>query len=223
MTRDGDSFRVDLSLPAGVAVDYCFLITKRRNGFTITWPLCDGNYRTVPLKSGSIEVESKVSLALVSQEIRYVIPQAKHVYLVWGLNGWHVAPEELRPVGTELRASGPDGAAKAMHVPMFRDGDTFVAKLWMPVGTTIDYGFLVTELRGLFDINYPVWDGDYKTHVLQDSVSETRSRVSLIHDVRDVLKRKRYFVAGIVALIAAWLSIYGLLWITEKRRARVKA
>lgn len=86
------------------------------------------------------------------------LPEAGEVYLVWGINGWAPAPSDLRPAGTELRPSGPKNA-QLMHTPMVREGDTFVAKVSVPVGTTIDYGFLITKIRNRFDTANPIWDG----------------------------------------------------------------
>jgi len=46
-----------------------------------------------------------------------------------------------------------------MHTPMIRAGDVFTAKVRAPAGATIDYGFLITKIRGAFE-SKAVWDGD---------------------------------------------------------------
>ena len=38
---------------------------------------------------------------LVTGEIRYHMPEAGEVYLLWGTNGWAVVPQEIRPTGGE--------------------------------------------------------------------------------------------------------------------------
>ncbi|MCI0564783.1 MAG: hypothetical protein MN733_40470, partial [Nitrososphaera sp.] len=222
MIRKNDTFSVKLSVPAGTAIDYCFLITKKRDEFDVTWPLCEGNYRATPLRKSVTEVQSKVTLALVTQEIRYIMPEAKEVYLVWGLNGWHVAPDVLRPKGTELRPAGNDPRpagegleGKAMHTPMIQEGDTFIARVLVPVGTPINYGFLITKPRGLFDIASPVWEGEYRTSPSNDSVAETKATLRLIHDLSDVVDNRHYFLAGMGTLLSTYLSIFLFLWLIE--------
>ena len=37
---------------------------------------------------------------LVTQEIRYYMPEAGEVFLVWGIDGWQLVSETLRPSGT---------------------------------------------------------------------------------------------------------------------------
>ncbi|MDH4137090.1 MAG: GDSL-type esterase/lipase family protein [Anaerolineae bacterium] len=40
---------------------------------------------------------------LVTREIRYHMPEAGEVYLLWGINGWAVVPQEIRPAGTVVK------------------------------------------------------------------------------------------------------------------------
>jgi hypothetical protein len=208
MVRKNDAFSTRIKVASGTPVDYCFLITKPRDDFEITWPLCDGNYRTVPIKNGTIDVRSKVSLALSTQEIRYIMPEAAAVSLVWGLNGWHVAPEPLRPPNTDMRPVGRERQERAMHTPMIKDGEMFIAKLSVPVSTIINYGFLITKPRGPFDLPYPIWDGDYRINPMKDHVTEVRSKLTLPHDLSDALANKFYFLAGIGALLVSWPSMF---------------
>jgi hypothetical protein len=212
MIQRGDTFVAKLAVPAETAIDYYFRITKKRDSFDITWPLCEGNYREVPTEDGVTEVETDLTLALVGQEIRYRMPEAGEVHLVWGLNGWHVAPEELRPTGTEVKKN-------VMHTPMVREGDTFVANLRVPAGTTINYCFLSTR-RGLFDVVYPVCDsGDQGDQMVvsDDGIMEVKAAVTLSMRLWDVLgfwgvlDKSLYFLAGAGVLLCTWLAAFFVL------------
>ena len=118
---------------------------------------------------------------LVVQEIRYHMPDAGQVFLVWGINGWQVVAEELRPSGTEVR--------RAMHTPMVHEGNTFVAKVHVPAGATVEYGFLITKSRDLTNIVKPIWDGsqNYELIALNDSVVNVESRLALAPDQAPVI------------------------------------
>ena len=111
---------------------------------------------------------------LMTQELRYDMPEAGEVFLVWGMNGWHVAPEELRPESTVLVDS-------VMHVPMDRTEHAFVTKVQVPAGTTIDYGFLITQAHNGEELR--IWDAngehDYHTTVACDGIIEIKSRPPL--------------------------------------------
>jgi hypothetical protein len=172
MVHDGRIFSTQLALSPGTSVDYCFLITKKRDSFDITWPLCEGDHHEQIAGEGVREITSRTSLSTVTQEIRYRAPEAKEVYLVWGLNGWHVAPDVLRPAGTALKN-------KVMHTPMLLSGDTFTATVSVPTGTTVDYGFQITKRHGLFDIVYPVFDGNYTTRVVKDGRIDIQAKAGL--------------------------------------------
>lgn len=179
MVQIEDVFFAKIRVPAGTAVDYCFLITKKRGSFDVTWPVCDGNYREILLENGVKEMSTKLTLDLVTEEIRYYMPKAGKVDLVWGLNGWHVVPEELRPPGTEVKN-------KVMQTTMVQEGDTFVAKVRAPVGTTINCGFRITKWRGIFNIIYPVWDGDYREIPSKNSITEIRGAPNLSGDLSKI-------------------------------------
>ncbi len=47
-----------------------------------------------------------------------------------------LCPEALRPTATKVKD-------KVMHTPMVQEGDTFVARVVVPVGTTIDNDFWI--------------------------------------------------------------------------------
>jgi hypothetical protein len=152
--------------------------------------------------------EYAASAPLVAQEIRYHMPEADVVSLVWGINGWHIAPQEIWPAGTQIKDN-------VMYTPMIHDGDTFIAKIWVPAHTPIDYGFQITEQRGLFDIVYPVWDGDYREIPATNSYKEVKAALTLNHDLSDVLDHKIYFLAAAGALGITWIMLAFVLDLFE--------
>ncbi len=111
---------------------------------------------------------------LVTRELRYRIPEAKEVVLVWGINGWCVVPEEIRPPGTVVKNS-------VMHTPMGRAGDVFTIKVRAPAGATIEYGFLLTKIRIAFE-SKAVWDGDrhYRMIVTKDGIDEITTTLNRV-------------------------------------------
>jgi hypothetical protein len=135
-----------------------------------------------PIASTQVQPESPTQFVasdpkhrLVSRTIRYSMAEAAEVYLVWGMAGWQVAPGELQPAGTDV-------IDHVMHTPMVRDGDVFFTEIRVPADTTIDYGFLITEKRGLFDIVQPTWDWGiegYQTIVLEPGITEVQASLGL--------------------------------------------
>jgi lipopolysaccharide transport system permease protein len=120
--------------------------------------------------------------SLVTQEIRYHMPEAGEVFLIWGINGWAIVVEENRPVGTAVK----DGV---MHTPMAHEGDTFIAKVQVPAGTIIDYGFLVTKTRR--GAATEIWDGNgdreqgYHTIAEQENVTEVQAPPSIAQKIAE--------------------------------------
>jgi len=182
MARDRGVFVASVRVPSGATVNYCFLITK--GAFDITWPVCEGEYRDTLLKDTTKEVRSKLTFALVNEEIRYVMPDAEEVYLIWGLNGWHQVPESLFPEGTVVKD-------RVMQTAMRRNGEAFLATVRIPVCTTLDYGFRITKRRGLFDLVYPVWDGDYRLNPSRDGMIETKGKAKMLPDLSEVVQKPR--------------------------------
>jgi len=60
-----------------------------------------------------LKAERDQSQRLVAQEIRYDMPEAGEVFLVWRINGWRVVPEENRPARTMVKDA-------VMHTQMAR-------------------------------------------------------------------------------------------------------
>jgi hypothetical protein len=218
MDREGDTFVVKVQVPAGATINYGFLITGLRSGAGIEAVWDADQDDLIATEDDVVEIETTLTLArdqapasvanapLVTQEIRYHMPEAGEVFLGWGINGWNVVPEEIRLAGTEVRN-------EVMHTPMIREGDTFVAKVQVPSGATFDYGFLITEKRGIFDVVRPVWNGDrdYQMIVSEDGVIEVKATLTLVKDVSKVIGIRLYLLVGIGILLVTWLSIFFFL------------
>jgi hypothetical protein len=119
-------------------------------------------FASILVASCSQDSEPNVTeLAPVTQEIRYRLPEAGEVTLVWGVDGWGMLPEEEIPPGTEIEA-------EILHTSMSREGDDFVARLVVPAWTLIDFGFLVSETSDGTGIK-PIWDGseDYQSQATE--------------------------------------------------------
>lgn len=198
MTQEGDTFIAKVEVPVNSTLDYCFLLTKSES-FDITWPMCDGNYQEIPSNDNLVEINSRLSITLNTQEIRYIRPEVSEVKLIWGVNDWKPMPEALWPAGTEVRNN-------IMYTPMTKVGDAFVVKVEVPANTAFQYGFQITKRQGLFDIIYPVWDGNYQNMPTDDDTLEVVGGVTLLSDVSDALAYKLYFLAGGVTLLSVWLA-----------------
>jgi len=94
--------------------------------------------------------ENFSDVELVTREIRYQTTEVNEVVLVWGYNGWRVLSPALHPPGTVIED-------KVMHTSMNREADAFVVQVQVPIGTTFEYGFLVTEMH--FGDPVQIWDG----------------------------------------------------------------
>jgi lipopolysaccharide transport system permease protein len=111
---------------------------------------------------------------LVAIEIRYDMPEAGQVVLVWGIDGWTAVREEIRPAGTTLVDS-------VMHTPMLRRGDPFVAEVQVPACSTVNYGFLVTESADGATIE--AWDSNTDPLLAtQDVAVDVRAGLILVGD-----------------------------------------
>lgn len=152
MSLRDDVFVIDLQVPAGAMINYGFLVTKAYTGQAVQeWDRGLGaGYQALAVDGLIVEARTRVVLELVTQEIRYHAPKAGEVFLLWGINGWATIPEQQRPEGTELKNG-------VMNTPMARDGDSFVARIQIFSGTTIDYGFLTTSTADGEPVR--IWDG----------------------------------------------------------------
>jgi hypothetical protein len=118
---------------------------------------------------------SAADTPLVTQKIRYHMPEAGEAFLVWGINGWQMVAGETRPAGTVVKDT-------VMHTPMDREGDTFVVRVQMPAGATINYGFLITGSRSGARIE-AVWDSHQDDLIAtEDDVIEIERTLTLARD-----------------------------------------
>jgi hypothetical protein len=220
MIQEGETLVARVQAPAGVTIDYGFLITKEWGGTDVIKPVWDGdqNYQVIVSNDDVVEVEAMLALApdqtpvslvdtpLLTQEIRYHMPQAGEVYLVWGIEGWHAVAEAIRTSGTVVKDA-------VMHTPMAQEGDTFAVKVQAPAGVTLDYGFLITKKRGIFDVIMPVWDSNqnYQMIVSKDGVVEVTTTLTLANELSDILENRLYFLVGVGVFLVTWLSIFFFL------------
>ena len=178
MAHVGDTFVAKLQLPIGAMIDYGFLITKTRNSTQVS--VWDANgypsrgYQTIVVVNRPAAILATVNLEkaqeyarlphspLIMQEIDYQIPEAGEVFLIWGINGWQILPEATRPKGTIIKNA-------VMQTPMDQQGDRFIAKVQVPAGATIDYGFAITRSRSGEATNIWEANGSQDFHVIPDS------------------------------------------------------
>ena len=110
--------------------------------------------------------------SLVKIEIRYELPAAGDVLLVWGVNGWRPVTEAIRPSGTVIHK-------EVMSTPMVIKDRWFAVTVQVETGATLDYGFLIAKTAGGAPIE--VWDGH-----------ESYRFIASKSEVRDVKSAKLY-------------------------------
>lgn len=192
MAREGDAFIVRLRVPHGATVDYGFSITRTLDGAAVNVWDADkypsAGYQTVAVPNHPVEISASLKMArlqggraqvgrgLATQEIRYLLTDARSVEMVWGINGWRVAPEGDRPPGTVVK----DGR---MQSPMTQDRDGFLGTMRVPPGTTLDYGFLVAGERNGKAMD--LWDDNHRqffhTLVSADGVMTVKPTIKFNH------------------------------------------
>lgn len=189
MALNGDAFTIRLPLTNWTTINFGFLTTQTKDGSPVNAWEADGSKdyqvilgesdQTLEISSGLTREQLLASPppaepAKVFQDFRYAIQNVGEVYLVWGMNGWGLAPETDRPEGTVVEND-------VMRTPMQADGDAFTARVKVPAGSVLDYGFLVTKTSWGEQIE--VWeadgDQDYHLAVEQDSVVEHQSHLAL--------------------------------------------
>ena len=68
----------------------------------------------------------------------------------WGVNGWNLLPENVRPLGSAVI----DGAHQVL---MSRRGNLFTATAWAPRASRMNFGFLITRKRALLERVAQAW------------------------------------------------------------------
>lgn len=204
MIREGETFVAKIRVPAGAYLDYGFEIKiSRDDGAQSVW---DGDHHMLVSKDGRLDVKPAVTLPsvppgqspeprIVTQEIRYHMPEAGGVELIWGINGWSEMPKAKRPEGTKVDVK------RLMHTPMKREGDVFVVKLQIPVGSILNYGFQITR-DGRGEETW-AWDGDYSLNATEDSSVDAASSLGLVK-ARNVLETMSVLFTYLAALIVVW-------------------
>lgn len=169
MRKVGDDFLVALQVPPGAAIDFGFWTAKKKDG--TEFGIWDADkypsqgYQVFARAHNPVMIVAdptmvrfrKADDALkgvrATQEIRYPQPGAREVFLMWGVNGWRMLPESDLPRGTIVK----DGK---MLTPLLRDREVFTVKIQVPIGTTLDYGFLVTRTHD--GKATEVWDDNHR-------------------------------------------------------------
>lgn len=213
MAHDSEAFTVKLRVPPGATMDYGFLITKNRDGVSIK-PVWEAEnqraFHLIVSSDGGVQKHvAQVALfdqpsgddagTFITQEIRYLMPEASEMLLVWGINGWGAVSPELRPPGTFVKKM-------VMHTPMQAHDDEFVTKLQVPADATIDCGFLVTGTRdGMPFKRQWIWDGNFHLKPAKDGVISMKSIPARLRD--ENLKNALHLGAYLAALLGA---VFGL-------------
>lgn len=229
MTRSTGEFVGTIRAPVGATLDYGFLTTREADGAEAsTW---DGGY-TADLGPRNAVIEREAgrappevdpgprpdSRALVLQEFRYRLPGAGEVYLVWGVDGWQAVPAAAEAGRTVVED-------QVMRTLMRRDGDAFVAIVRAPAGSAFDYGFLITDRRGIFDLASPQWEEriDHPRAVAGGRPIDIRASGELPDEWQEVRVRWRKALLGLALLMSCWAVLYVALGFVENRRLRVVA
>ncbi|MCB8926166.1 MAG: ABC transporter permease [Ardenticatenaceae bacterium] len=185
MQRDGDSFVAELLLPEAAQLDYVFQVTANQQQVPVDlWDTRSGqDYQIAAAQGEPVTQETSFSaaerdrlnsLSLTMQEIRYELPEATAVNLVWGVNGWQSVPAAIWPAGTVQ-------ADNLQFTPMVREGDLFVASVPVAAGGQLDYAFQTFIPVGQQEVEE--WDtnqqSDYQLVAEQSGAVEIRPSASL--------------------------------------------
>jgi hypothetical protein len=211
----GDRFVAKVHIPAGADLDFGFLVTKLRSGGSVG--MWDGDYRQKGMRDHWLDVRSKLSLTKsdpitspapapqVTQAIRYEIPWAAEVVLVWGIEGWQPVPEHMRPPGTVIKND-------VMHTPMAKSDRVFAAAIQAPIGSTIHYGFLVTKARNGATVN--AWEASKPFRI-----ADTTEAVEITSSVTLEGQKSRNGLENTVyILIVAFIAVNAFFLAVWKRR-----
>ena len=112
----------------------------------------------------------------VTREIRYVLPRAHKVYLVWGF-------QDQQSESAGLSTGRKD---ELTYTEMIRERDVFAAKAAVPPGAKMTYGFLIPQKRGVVDRLWPAWPAwdwndskGYQLVAVQDGVTDIQAPLAL--------------------------------------------
>jgi hypothetical protein len=220
MVRDETVFEARLELEERTLLDYGFLVTRMDDGSQVAlWETDEGRDHRVVVGSSSAviaherhasalrEPRTSAPQAVARIIVRYRLPGAGDIAVVWGIDEWAAVELALRPPGTTLDDRG------TMVTPMARRGDYFEATLTSPVGAALNFGFLTRDREGLFDVVRDVWDWreDYRVVPHENRVIEVRSEIVLAQFATIVSRHRYALAAALVGLLATWAAMYAAL------------
>jgi hypothetical protein len=144
-------------------------------------------------------IETSPSSSFNTYEFRYLSADAGAVDLVWGIDGWQVLPEMLRPQGTTVAQGNA-----VMSTPMSRDGGVFLVRLTIPQPRSIEYGFLIKETRQGKQIS--LWEDNegkpFHIEASQDRTIRVISKLDLPIDKLHPFSSLAFFSAAVFLLLA---------------------
>lgn len=116
--------------------------------------------------------------ALVKQGVCYSCPDAREVYIVWGINKWQQPQRDLWPHGTFTRGG-------LLYTPMHAAKGVFTRQFTLPHGTQLDYVFWIT--KGPQRVTCDVWDvnspqKDYHSLAVNDNTTLVSGQVQVSSD-----------------------------------------
>lgn len=156
-----------------------------------------------PLLAGRARQTQKPSL--MTLEVRYHMPEAGEVFLIWGIDGWQVVSEKIRLPGTIVTKR------KLMRTLMDHKDDIFVTKVQIPINTKFDYGFLITKRYDGVPIEN-IWYGeeDYQVISTADGIIEVKAKSALIRALEsfaNTFSPRQYLFGGTGIVIGILFSI----------------
>lgn len=214
MQQNADTFRATVLVPAGDSLDFGFQIYLQNDSDSYAIWQAGREAIHLPEPSGVLEfpfplrvdIDGTPSISpdqtgtLLNYQIRYYAPSASEVRLYWGVDGWKALPVKARPPSTEISRG-------VMASPMVREGDVFVVDLLIPAGSAIDYGFWISQRRGILNMERPLWDGKSEYHaVVREAGSVT---------VPTAIHRPGLEWLASVPTLASWVryvTLFMLLW-----------
>jgi hypothetical protein len=111
------------------------------------------DHKMGPFAAMITDVDTTLPAVLDSVTLRYHLPEAGAVRLVWWFRDGRHVPLPIRPPGTTIANQG-----SAVSTPMHREDSAFTVTLQVPPGDSLEYGFLITARSG-GDTLSGLWDG----------------------------------------------------------------
>ncbi len=217
MLLEGDHFVSTLTLPTDAVLDFGFLILGKADGSaTYIWEIDgDTDFQTT-VSTTPIEITSTTDLAatditpFTTVIINYHAPEANQASLLWGVNDWHVLPQQLRPNTTTIE----DGS---MLTPLTRqNNDIFTIELLLLEGMKLDFVFNITELYN----NQPVdvWhvSGDEDVSTSYHWTIEPNTTIDIFpdHSIHDAIFSQTFAInwQGWVSVIVTAVLLFTLIF-----------